>query len=55
VFVGVAAPEGTVVRRLESPLRQRDQIRAISAMVALDLVRRAASGLPLEEGGFQYR
>jgi nicotinamide-nucleotide amidase len=55
VFVALAAPDGTVARRLESPLRQRDQIRAISAMVALDLVRRAASGLPLEEAGFLFR
>jgi nicotinamide-nucleotide amidase len=49
VLVGLAAPDGTVVKRLESPLRLRDQIRAISAMVALDLVRRAASGMPLDD------
>ncbi len=47
VFVGLATPERTVVRRLFWP-GQREQIRAISAMTALDLVRRALSGLPLE-------
>jgi len=35
-----------VVKRLRWP-GQREQIRAISAMTALDLVRRALSGLPL--------
>jgi nicotinamide-nucleotide amidase len=49
VFVALAAPRGTVVRRLRWP-GQRDQVRAISAMVALDLVRRTVSGLPLVEG-----
>jgi len=49
VFVALASPGGTVVRRLRWP-GQRDQIRGISAMVALDLVRRALAGLPLEEG-----
>lgn len=48
VFVGIATPDRTVVRRLRWP-GTRDQIRAISAMTALDLVRRALGGLPLEE------
>ena len=48
VFVAVATPDRTVVRRLQWP-GQREQIRAISAMTALDLVRRALAGLPLEE------
>jgi nicotinamide-nucleotide amidase len=50
VFVGLAGPGRTFVRRLRWP-GQREQIRAISAMVALDLVRRALSGLPLDETG----
>ena len=49
VFVALAGPEGTFVRRLRWP-GQRDQVRAISAMVALDLVRRAVAGLPFEDG-----
>jgi nicotinamide-nucleotide amidase len=48
VFVALATPERTVVRRLRWP-GQREQVRAISAMVALDLVRRALSGLPLDD------
>jgi nicotinamide-nucleotide amidase len=50
VFVGLATPDRTVVRQLRWP-GQREQIRAISAMVALDLVRRALSGLPLDDPG----
>ena len=48
VFVAIATPDRTVVRRMTWP-GQREQIRAISAMAALDLVRRALAGLPLEE------
>jgi nicotinamide-nucleotide amidase len=49
VFVGLATPDRTVVRKLLWPGRRRDQIRSVSAMVALDLVRRALAGLPLED------
>ncbi len=49
VFVALAGPGGTVVRRLRWP-GQREQVRAISAMVALDMVRRSLAGLPLAEG-----
>jgi nicotinamide mononucleotide (NMN) deamidase PncC len=48
VFVALATPDRTVARRLQWP-GQREQIRAISAMVALDLVRRALWGLPLDD------
>jgi nicotinamide-nucleotide amidase len=47
VYVGLAAPDRTVVRKINWP-RTRDQIRAISAMTALDLLRRALAGLPIE-------
>jgi nicotinamide-nucleotide amidase len=47
VFVALATPDRTAVRRLRWP-GQREQVRAISAMVALDLVRRALGGLPLD-------
>jgi nicotinamide-nucleotide amidase len=43
VYVGIAGPDGTLVRTLRWP-GQRWQIRAISAMTALDLVRRALAG-----------
>ena len=49
VFVALATPERTVVRRLRWP-GQRDQIRALTAMVALDLLRRALAGQPVELG-----
>jgi nicotinamide mononucleotide (NMN) deamidase PncC len=54
VFVALAAPDRTVVRRIRWP-GQREQIRAISAMVALDLLRRALHGLPVDEADFAAR
>jgi nicotinamide-nucleotide amidase len=48
VYVALAAPDRTVVRKLTWP-GQREQIRAISAMTALDLVRRALAGLLPEQ------
>ena len=50
VFVGLATPDHTVVRRLRWP-GQRQQIRAISAMVALDLLRQDALRSPLSSRG----
>ncbi len=54
VFVGLATPDHTVVRRLRWP-GQRQQIRAISAMVALDLLRRTLFGLPVDVGDLARR
>jgi nicotinamide-nucleotide amidase len=54
VYVALAAPGETTVRRLRWP-GQREQVRAISAMVALDMVRRAVAGLPLDDGGWLGR
>ena len=48
VFVALATPEQTVVRRMRWPW-QREQVRAISAMVALDLLRRRLAGLELDD------
>ena len=48
VYVALAAPDRTVVRRLRWT-GQREQIRAISAMVALDMLRRRLAGLPVDE------
>jgi nicotinamide-nucleotide amidase len=53
-FVGLATPEHTVVRRVRWP-GQRDQVRAISAMTALDLLRRVLLGLPVEVGDLARR
>jgi nicotinamide-nucleotide amidase len=49
VFVGLAGPEGTFCRRLELGQRRRDRIRGVAANHALDMVRRALTGLPVEE------
>lgn len=54
VYVALAAPDKTVVRRIRWP-GQREQVRAISAMVALDLLRRRLAGLPLEDGDLPAR
>jgi nicotinamide-nucleotide amidase len=48
VYVGLATPSETVVKRLNWPGRQREQVREISATVALDLLRRALQKLALE-------
>jgi nicotinamide-nucleotide amidase len=47
VFVALAGPRGTHVRRLDIPF-QREQVRGISAMTALDLLRRELTGLALD-------
>jgi nicotinamide-nucleotide amidase len=54
VYVALATPEETVVRRILWP-GQREQIRAISAMVALDLLRRALAKLSMETPDFLTR
>jgi nicotinamide-nucleotide amidase len=46
VYIGLAGPKETIVRRINWP-GQREQIRAIAAMVGLDLLRRALQGLEL--------
>jgi nicotinamide-nucleotide amidase len=54
VYVALATPDRTVVRRLRWP-GQREQVRAISAMAALDLLRRRLAGLPVDEGDLAAR
>lgn len=54
VFVALATPDKTFVRRIHWP-GQREQVRAISAMVALDLLRRSLAGLPLDEAEIAAR
>jgi nicotinamide-nucleotide amidase len=48
VFVALAAPDGTFSRRLRWPML-REQVRAIAAMAALDLLRRSLAGLSLDD------
>ena len=55
VYIGLAGPKDTVVRRINWP-GQREQIRGIAAMVGLDLLRRALQGLePLDPEWIQRR
>jgi nicotinamide-nucleotide amidase len=55
VYIGLAGPKETVVRRINWP-GQREQIRGIAAMVGLDLLRRALQGLePLAPEWIQRR
>ncbi|MFO0759516.1 MAG: competence/damage-inducible protein A [Byssovorax sp.] len=48
VYVGLAGPNGTQVRKIYWP-GQREQIRSISAMVGLDMLRRALANIPPDE------
>lgn len=47
VFIALAAPDKTVVRKVRWP-GGRDQVRQLSAMVALDMLRRSLLGLSVE-------
>lgn len=47
VYIALATPAETVVRQIYWP-RQRDQIRTLSAMVALDLLRRSLAKLSID-------
>jgi nicotinamide-nucleotide amidase len=47
VYIALATPAETVVRQIHWP-RQREQIRALSAMVALDLLRRSLAKLSID-------
>ena len=53
VFVALAREENTVVRALHlSPLFDREKIRLLSANEALDMLRRALTGLPVDGWNF---
>lgn len=47
VYIGLAAPDGTFCRRIDSGRRRRDRIQGISANHAFDVIRRYLSGLPV--------
>jgi nicotinamide-nucleotide amidase len=49
VFIGVASPEGTVVKRIRYG-GDRTRVRLLSAQAALDLLRRVVGGLQIPEG-----
>ena len=47
VYIGLATPEGTFCRKMDSGRRRRDRIQALAANHAFDLIRRYLTGLPL--------
>ena len=47
VYIGLAAPEGTRCRRVETGRRRRDLIQALAANHAFDVLRRYLTGLPV--------
>ena len=53
-IVAIASPERTRVQRLVSP-GSPEQVQAMAAMAALDLLRRSLGGLPLDALGFGAR
>lgn len=50
VFLGLAAPDGTHVRRVQIANAGRERVRIVAAHHAFDLARRWLSGLPLDGG-----
>jgi nicotinamide-nucleotide amidase len=48
VFIAVASPDGTIVRRIRYG-SDRTRVRLLSSQAALDLLRRVIGGLPLPE------
>ena len=49
VYIGLATPDGTFCRKLDTGRRHRDRIRGVAANHAFDLIRRYLTGLPLEK------
>ena len=49
VYIGLATPDGTFCRKLDTGRRRRDRIRGVTANHAFDLIRRYLTGLPLEK------
>lgn len=47
VYIGLAAPDGTFCRKMDSGRRRRDRIRGLAANHAFDLIRRYLTGLPI--------
>ena len=47
IYIGLATPEGTFCRKMDSGRRRRDRIQELAANHALDVVRRYLTGLPI--------
>ena len=47
-YIGLATPDGTFCRRVDSGKRRRDLLQGLAANHAFDVVRRYLTGLPLE-------
>ena len=48
VYIGLATPEGTFCRKMDSGRKRRDRIQGLAANHAFDVVRRWLMGLPVE-------
>ena len=48
VYIGLATPNGTFCRRMDSGRKRRDRIRGIAANQAFDVIRRYLTGLDIE-------
>ncbi len=48
VYIGLATPEGTWCRKMDSGRRRRDRIQGLAANHAFDVIRRYLAGLPIE-------
>ena len=51
VYIGLATPEGTFCRKMDSGRRRRDRIQQTAANHAFDVIRRYLTGLPVETEG----
>ena len=51
VYIGLATPDGTFCRKMDSGRRRRDRIQGISTNHAFDVIRRYLTGLPIETIG----
>lgn len=47
VYIGLATPEGTFCRKMDSGRRRRDRIQSIASNHAFDVIRRYLTGLPV--------
>ena len=47
VYIGLATPEGTFCRKMDSGRRRRDRIQGLAANHAFDLIRRYLTGMEI--------
>ena len=48
VYIGLAVPEGTFCRNMDSGRRRRDRIQGVASNHAFDVIRRYLTGLPID-------